>query len=300
MALWGNSYSFIERNLLGDVLALWPLNPAQISVERNGESRLIYVWRPSNGQKRAFSAEDIIHPRLFSLDGIVGLSPISQAREAIALGLAEQEYGARLFSNDARPGGVLEHPLELDDETHARIKRSWEEGHRGLSNAHRVAILEQGTKWVQVGMPAKDAEFLASRKLSIIEICRFYGMQPHMVQDLDRATFSNIEQQGIEFVTYTLMPWTVEIEQEFTRKLAPNSNVFAEFMLQGLLRGDTKSRYDAYAVGRQWGWLSVNDIREFENMNPVEGGDEYLVPLNMAPAGGEKEASMKLLRGGMR
>jgi HK97 family phage portal protein len=301
MALWGNSYSFIERNLLGEVRALWPLNPAQIEVDRNGENQLIYQWRPTNGnEKRIFAAPDILHPRLFSLDGIVGLSPISQARESIALGLAEQEYGARLFSNDARPGGILEHPGRLDDEIHARIKRSWEEVHRGVSNAHRVAVLEEGMKWTQVGMPAKDAEFLASRKFSVTEICRFYGMPPHMIQDLDRSTNNNIEHQGIEFVTYTLMPWTVEIEQEFTRKLAGNSNIFAEFMLQGLLRGDIKSRYDAYAVGRQWGWLSVNDIREFENMNPIEGGDEYLVPMNMIPAGSETvlpAASMKLLQG---
>jgi|SRR5262245_515972 len=297
MALWGNSYSFIERNLLGEVRGLWPLNPAQVEVDRNSQNQLIYVWRHG---KRVFSADDILHPRLFSLDGIVGLSPISQAREAVALGLAEQEYGARLFSNDARPGGVLEHPGRLDDEIHDRIKRSWEDAHRGLSQAHRIAILEEGMKWTQVGMPAKDAEFLASRKFSVIEVCRFYSMPPHMIQDLERSTNNNIEHQGIEFVTYTLMPWTVEIEQEFTRKLAPNSNVFAEFMLQGLLRGDTKSRYDAYAVGRQWGWLSVNDIREFENMNPIEGGDEYLVPMNMIPAGSDEApaaASMKLIQG---
>src|SRR4029450_1293970 len=182
-------------------------------------------------------------------------------------------------------GGVLEHPGRLDDEIHDRIKRSWEAAHRGVSKAHKVAVLEEGMKWTQIGMPAKDADFLASRKLSVTEICRFYAMPPHMIQDLDRSTNNNIEQQGIEFVTYTLMPWTVEIEQEFTMKLFGNSGLFAEFLLQGLLRGDLKSRYDAYAVGRQWGWLSGNDIRELENMNPVEGGDEYLVPLNMAPAG---------------
>jgi HK97 family phage portal protein len=307
MALWGNSYSFIERNLLGEPRALWPLNPAMVEVDRNGNGELIYGWRPSSGQKREFRAADILHPRLFSLDGLVGLSPISQAREAIALGLAEQEYAARLFSNDARPGGVLEHPGRLDDEIHDRIKRSWEAAHRGISNAHKVAVLEEGMKWTPVAMPAKDAEFLASRKLSVTEICRFYAMPPHMIQDLDRSTNNNIEQQGIEFVTYTLMPWTVEIEQEFTMKLFGNSGLFAEFLLQGLLRGDLKSRYDAYAVGRQWGWLSVNDIRELENMNPVEGGDEYLVPLNMAPAGQNRlpaalpePAAMKLVQGGTK
>jgi HK97 family phage portal protein len=284
MALWGNSYSFIERSITGEVLGLWPMNPAQIEVDRNGEGRVIYIWRPSNGGRRVFQAEDILHPRLFSIDGLVGLSPIAQAREVIGLGLAEQAYGARLFSNDARPGGVLEHPGHLDDEIHGRLKRSWEETHRGLHNAWKVAILEEGMKWSTVGMPAKDAEFIAARKLSVTEICRFYGMPPHMIQDLERSTFSNIEQQGIEFVTYTLMPWTVEIEQEITAKLM-SGPVYAEFTLNALLRGDTESRYKAYAIGRQWGWLSANDVRTMENLNRIEGGDEYMVPLNMIPAG---------------
>ena len=324
MALWGNSYSFIERNLLGEVRALWPLNPALISIERNSQNELVYVFTPTSGGRKVYAAEDILHPRLFSIDGLVGLSPISQAREAIALGLAEQEYGARLFSNDASPGGVLEHPGRLDDEIHARIKTSWKQAHQGVHNAHKVAILEEGMKWTQIGMPAKDAEFLASRKFSVIEICRYYSMQPHMIQDLDRATFSNIEQQGIEFVTYTLMPWTVEIEQEFNAKLLKPKGkgvIFAEFLLDGLLRGDIKARYDAYAVAIQNGFMCPDDVRERENMNPIPGGlgQTFLQPMNFVPLGtlpqqtqkaddsGEPEpaavpeaASIKLLRGGTR
>jgi HK97 family phage portal protein len=288
LTLWGNAYCEIEMNRRGDVLALWPLRPDRTRPVRHDDDQIWYHTRLANNQEIALPKYRVWHIRNLSIGGIMGMSPIALAREAIGLSKAGEELGSRFFSNGAKPGGVLQHPGKLSDEAYERLKGSWEARHQGLDNVNRVAILEEGMQWKDVGMPLDDAQFLETRKFQIGEIARIFRVPPHMIQDLERATFSNIEHQGIDFVTYSLTPWLVRIEQSITRDLVgpiERNMIFAQFMIDGFLRGDIASRYAAYAVGRNWGWLSVNDIRKLENLNPIESGDIYLQPLNMQEAG---------------
>lgn len=287
LALWGNAYSEIEMSGAGQVVALWPLRPDRmVEVWRTGDG-LRYRYELPDGERVVLSGERVFHVRGLSSDGVLGYSPIATTRQAVALGLAAEEFGARFFGNDARPGGVLQHPGVLGDQAHGRLQKSWESRHGGLARSHRVAILEEGMTYQQIGIPPEDAQFLETRKFQAEEIARVFGVPAHKVGLLDRATFSNIEHQSIEFVTDTVRPYAVQWEQAILSRLmgrGDRGRYFAEFLVDGLLRGDTVSRYQAYATGRQNGWLSANDIRELENMNPVDGGDVYLVPLNMVPA----------------
>lgn len=281
LCLWGDAYCEIEYDANGNVIALWPLRPDQMDVRReNGE--LVYKY----GGK-AIPSYRIFHVPGFSINGVNGLSMIKQAKQAIGLSLVTEEFGSRFFANGARPGTVLEYPGQLSDEAYTRLKNNWEDRHMGSSNSHRVAILEEGMTVQEVGIPPEDAQFLETRKFQINEIARIFRVPPHMIGDLDRATFSNIEQQSIDFVTNSLRPWLVRIEQAIYKDLLTDTEqkkYFPEFLVDGLLRGDTVSRYQAYAVARQNGWMSANDVRECENMNPIDGGDVYLIPLNMVPA----------------
>lgn len=289
LALWGNAFAEIERDNAGRVIGLWPLRPDRMTVMRD-EQGLLYVYRiGTTGQEVALRQRNVMHIRGLSSDGIIGYSPIRLAREAIGLALATEEFGARFFGNGSRPGGVLQHPGKLSEEAARRLKKSWEEMHQGLTQAHRVAILEEGMTWQQIGIPPEDAQFIATRRFQVEEIARIFHVPPHMLADLERSTFSNIEHQGIEFVVHTMRPWLVCWEQVIKRDLflpRERDTYFAEFLVDGLLRGDIESRYKAYAVGRQNGWLSADDIRELENMNPLPDGQGkvYLVPLNMVPA----------------
>lgn len=304
LLLWGNAYSEIERDNMGNVKALWPLNPARMTVKRksghwlsadderdqidHSAGSLIYEYRLSSGELKNFSSAQIFHLRGFSINGLIGYSPIRIARESIGLGLATEEAGARLFGQGMKPGGILTHPGKLGDVAYKRLKKDMNRAQSGLSNMHRLMILEDGVQWNQVGIPPEDAQFLETRKFQVIEIARWYGLPPHKLMDLERATFSNIEHQSIEFVTDSVMPWLVNWESAIQNTLFMEEEYethFAEFLIAGLLRGDTATRYAAYAVGRQWGWLSANDIRRLENMNSIgEEGEQYLVPLNMVPA----------------
>ncbi len=286
LLLWGNAYAEIEWGADGWPVALWPLLPHRMQVERvDGE--LKYKYTPPTGGAVDLADYRVFHLRGLSGDGIVGYSPIKLAKEAIGLGLATEEFGARFFGNDATPGGVLTHPGVLTDDAYDRITKSWNKAHGGLSKSHRMAVLEEGITYEAVGIPPEDAQFLETRAFQLSEIARIYRVPPHMIADLDKATFSNIEHQALEFVTNSLRPWLVRWEQAIARDLFPpedNGRYFSEFIIAGLLRGDIKSRYEAYSVGRQNGWLSANDVRLLENMNPIEDGDVYLVPLNMIPA----------------
>jgi HK97 family phage portal protein len=296
LGLWGNAYSEIERDKTGKIKALWPLRPDRMEVKRReSTNEIVYLYEISvDKPKKLFEAYQICHKRGLSGDGLIGYSPIRQLKESIALTMATEEFGARLFSNDSRPGGVLEHPGKLGDDAYKRIKKDWEAMHAGLENAHRVAILEEGLSWKQVGIPPDDAQFLQTRKFQLNEIARLYRIPPHMLADLERATFSNIEHQGIDFVVYSLSPWLVRIEQRIQIDLLsePERKVyFVEHLINALLRGDVKSRYEAYAIGRQWGWLSANDVLSLENRNPIDEGDTYLIPFNMMPVGGNGQTA---------
>jgi len=289
LLLWGNAYAQIIRNGRGQPVALYPLLPNKMDVSRapNGELRYIYYLdvdesglKPKGGYV-TLRKDEVLHIPGLGFDGLIGYSPIAMAKNAIGMALATEEYGASFFANGANPGGVLEHPGVIKDVQ--RVKDSWNAAYQGSGNAHRVAVLEEGMKFQAIGIPPEQAQFLETRKFQINEIARIFRVPPHMVGDLEKSSFSNIEQQSLEFVKFTLDPWVVRWEQSLCQALllpSEKSDVFIRFNLDGLLRGDYASRMTGYATGRQNGWLSANDIRELEDMNRIpasEGGDLFLV-----------------------
>lgn len=285
VALWGNAYCRIERDrLAGRVVSLWPMRPDHVIIDRSPNGSLVYRHRPPNKPEAVYFSDEVLHVRGLTSDGITGYSVLQQAREAAPLAAAAEEYAARFFGGNGRPGGLLKHPGTIGADAAARLKADWEAMHSGLGNAHRIAVLEEGMEWQTVGMPNSDLQFIEIRKFQVVEIARLFGVPPHKIGDLERSTYSNIEHQGLEFVQDTIRPWAVRWEQELASKLllpAEREEFYPEFLLDGLLRGDLPSRYQAYATGRSWGWLSANDVRDLENMNRIENGDIYLFPLNM-------------------
>lgn len=290
--LYGNGYAEIEWSTSGQVRELWPLMSSQMEIERRNGA-LVYKYRLPNGKQVELPAWRVLHLRGMTGDGVQGWSVVrSLMNEAVGLGLATQEYGARFFGNGARPGGVLEHPGTLSDKALQHLKASWADAHQGLDNAHRLRVLEEGMKYTAISVPPEEAQFLETRKFQVTEIARAFGVPPHLVGDMERATFSNIEHQYMEFLQFSVGPWLTQIEQSIHVQLmrpAERKTYFVEHVRDAILKADTTTRYQAYALGRQWGWLSVNDIRALENMNPVENGDVYLTPLNMVEAGDEEE-----------
>ena len=227
----------------------------------------------------------MLHIPGLGFDGVIGYSPIALEKNAIGLGIAAEEYGSKFFAHGATPSGVLTHPNTVKDPSLLRV--SWNNAYGGASNSGKVAILEEGMTFTRISMPNNEAQFLETRKFQVSEICRIYRVPPHLVADLEHATFSNIEHQSISFAVHTIRPWLVRIEQAIDKQLFPEkekSRFYAQFNMDGLMRGDYKSRMEGYAIARQNGWMSTNDIRALENMNPVpaeEGGDAYLVNGNM-------------------
>ena len=289
LLIWGNAYAQIIRDGAGRVLGLYPLLPDKMEVQRDDRGNIYYVYSRNSDENPMFKeygniklkAEDVLHIPGLGFDGLIGYSPIAMAKNAVGMTLACEEYGASFFANGANPGGVLEHPGVLKDPS--KVRESWNSVYRGVSNAHKIAVLEEGMKYQQIGIPPEEAQFLETRKFQINEIARLYRIPPHMVGDLDKSSFSNIEQQSLEFVKYTLDPWVIRWEQSLQRSLllpGEKGKYFIKLNVDGLLRGDYQSRMNGYAVGRQNGWFSANDIREMENMNPIpdeEGGNLYLI-----------------------
>lgn len=289
LLIWGNAYAQIIRDGAGRVLGLYPLLPDKMEVQRDDWGNIYYVYSRNSDENPMFKeygniklkAEDVLHIPGLGFDGLIGYSPIAMAKNAVGMTLACEEYGASFFANGANPGGVLEHPGVLKDPS--KVRESWNSVYRGVNNAHKIAVLEEGMKYQQIGIPPEEAQFLETRKFQINEIARLYRIPPHMVGDLDKSSFSNIEQQSLEFVKYTLDPWVIRWEQSLQRSLllpGEKGKYFIKLNVDGLLRGDYQSRMNGYAVGRQNGWFSANDIREMENMNPIpdeEGGNLYLV-----------------------
>lgn len=289
LLIWGNAYAQIIRDGAGRVLGLYPLLPDKMEVQRDDRGNIYYEYSRNSDENPMFKeygniklkAEDVLHIPGLGFDGLIGYSPIAMAKNAVGMTLACEEYGASFFANGANPGGVLEHPGVLKDPS--KVRESWNSVYRGVNNAHKIAVLEEGMKYQQIGIPPEEAQFLETRKFQINEIARLYRIPPHMVGDLDKSSFSNIEQQSLEFVKYTLDPWVIRWEQSLQRSLllpGEKGKYFIKLNVDGLLRGDYQSRMNGYAVGRQNGWFSANDIREMENMNPIpdeEGGNLYLV-----------------------
>lgn len=294
LLLWGNAYAQIIRNGKGEIVALYPLMPNKMKVDRDSEGQIYYTYTRSNDEAPTMEGttvylqkENVLHIPGLGFDGLVGYSPIAMAKNAIGLAIATEEYGAKFFANGAAPSGVLEHPGTIKDP--ARVREAWQSQFGGSGNSGKVAVLEEGMKYTPISISPDQAQFLETRKFQINEIARIFRVPPHMVGDLEKSSFSNIEQQSLEFVKYTLDPWIVRWEQSLARSLLSDDekkSYYFKFNLEGLLRGDYVSRTSGYATARQNGWMSANDIRELENMDriPVEqGGDLYLINGNMLP-----------------
>jgi HK97 family phage portal protein len=292
LLLWGNAYAQIIRNGKGEVIALYPLMPNKMTVDRDQSGQLYYEYQTSQeeahtmkGSLVRLSPRDVLHIPGLGFDGLVGYSPIAMAKNAIGLAIATEEYGSKFFANGATPGGILEHPGVVKDPE--RVRQSWNSAFGGSSNSNKVAVLEEGMKYTPISISPEQAQFLETRKFQIDEIARIFRIPPHMIGDLEKSSFSNIEQQSLEFVKYTLDPWVCRWEQSMQRALLrpeEKKDYFFKFNVDGLLRGDYQSRMNGYAVGRQNGWMSANDIRELENLDRIpeeEGGDLYLINGNM-------------------
>lgn len=292
LLLWGNAYAQIIRNGKGQVVALYPLMPNRISVDRDDKGHLFYQYQMQDSDAPTAKSgtvilkpTDVLHVPGLGFDGLVGYSPIAMAKNAIGLSIATEEYGAKFFANGATPSGILEYPGTVKNPE--AIRESWNAGFGGSSNAHKVAVLEEGMKYTPIAISPNEAQFLETRKFQIDEIARIFRVPPHMVGDLEKSSFSNIEQQSLEFVKYTLEPWIVRWEQSLNRALLSETEkaaYFVKFNVDGLLRGDYQSRMNGYATARQNGWMSANDIRELENLDLIPdelGGNLYLINGNM-------------------
>jgi len=263
--------------------------PDKMTVDRDNNGRLFYLYQRGAEDAKAVGTDrrvylppsDVLHIPGLGFDGLIGYSPIAMAKNAIGLAIATEEYGAKFFANGAAPSGVLEHPGTIKDPQ--RVRDSWNAAYQGSSNAHKIAVLEEGMKYTPIGISPEQAQFLETRKFQINEIARIFRVPPHMLADLEKSSFSNIEQQSLEFVKYTLDPWVVRWEQSMCRVLLSESEkpaYFIKFNVDGLLRGDYASRMSGYATARQNGWMSANDIRELENLDRIAselGGDLYLI-----------------------
>ena len=305
LLLWGNAYAQIIRNGKGEVIALYPLMPNKMRVDRDENGNLYYEYVHSSDEADTMknttvrlTPYNVLHIPGLGFDGLVGYSPIAMAKNAIGMAIACEEYGAKFFANGAAPSGVLEHPGVIKDPQ--KVREAWQSQFGGSQNANKIAVLEEGMKYTPISISPEQAQFLETRKFQINEIARIFRVPPHMVGDLEKSSFSNIEQQSLEFVKYTLDPWVMRWEQSLSRALfteEEKKTLFFKFNVEGLLRGDYQSRMNGYATARQNGWMSANDIRELENMDKIpaeQGGDLYLIngsmlPMQNAGAYAEKE-----------
>ena len=297
LLLWGNAYAQIIRNGKGEVISLYPLLPDKMTVERSDiTDEIFYTYMDTKGRMYRLKPHEVLHIPGLGFDGLIGYSPIAMTKNAIGLSIAAEEYGSKFFANSANPSGVLEHPGVLKDPK--KIRESWNEVYGGTTNSHRVAVLEEGLTVKPISIPPNDAQFLETRKFQINEICRIVRVPPHMVADLEKSSFSNIEPQSLDFIVNTIRPWLIRIEQSISQKLLlpdEKGKFFAKFNVNGMLRGDFTSRMNGYAIARQNGWMSADEIRELEDMNKLPeglGGDRYLCNGNMvdlSQAGGWTE-----------
>lgn len=297
LELRGNAYSVIQHDRRGVVTGLVPLHPDRVVVLIAPDDTLWYQHTSKMGKLTIYREDEILHFRGFSSDGVVGLNPIAVVRESLGTTLAADAHAASFYGNSATPGGVLKTPAKLSKEAYQRLAESWKARHAGSANAWKPAILEEGLDWTTIGMSSRDAQFIENRRFQIEEVARIFDLPPHKLKQLDRATFSNIEHQGLEFLQDALRPRLVRKEERLNAALLlereREEGYFFEFLVDAIARGDLLTRYNAYAVGRQWGWLSADDVRTRENMNPLPdgAGAEYLNPLNMVPAGAPREAA---------
>ncbi|MCC8015499.1 MAG: phage portal protein [Eubacterium sp.] len=289
LLIYGNAYAQILRDGANRVVGLYPLLPNKMEVDRDEKQRLIYKYNrddEANPNEKEygtiyFSQEEILHIPGLGFDGLVGYSPIAVAKNAIGISTACDEYSSEYFNNGAYPGGILSTPNVLKNPE--QVRASWNEAYGGTGNAHKIAVLEQGMTFQKISLSPEESQFLETRKFQLDEIARIFRIPPHMIGDLEKSSFNNIEQQSLEFVQYTLQPWIIRWEQNLQKALllpTEKDKYFVKFNVDGLLRGDYASRTAGYASALQNGWMSVNDIRELENLNPLsdeQGGNTYMV-----------------------
>jgi len=299
--LWGNGYAEIERNGAGVPINLWPIPPDKVTAKIIGDNadagprRVVYEVRDNGGGRSEIPFEDMFHIKGLSPDALHGYSPVQVGRESLGIAKATENYGGVFFKNNATPPAVLTHPGKLGEPALEHLKESWKENHSGTENQHKLAILEEGMDIKTLGLPPEDAQFLESREFSVVEVARWFDIPPHMIKSMKQATFSNIEHQGLEFVTWTLMKWLRRWESETNLKLfgaVGRMTFFSEFITAALLRGDTKSRFDAYRVAINSGWMNRNEVRSLENLNPVDGLEGYWQPVNVIAVGEEADGEL--------
>lgn len=289
MNLGGNFIAQKVFNLHGDLLELRPIlwNRVRIDIDKD-TGRLLYFI---DGKTESKTRDEILHIPGLTLDGYIGVTPLTYAALTIDIGLSQDKFERNFYLNRASTSGIFQYPNELGDEAFKRLKKDIKKNYTGLQNAGVPMILEGGGQFKEVTMKLTDAQFLESKRFRIEDVCRIFRIPLHLVQDLTRSTNNNIEHQSLEFIVYTMLPWFKRWEENLNLQLLSNEskrkNRYFEFKVDALLRGDAQTRASAYAQGRQWGWLSVNDIRRLENMDPIENGDIYLQPLNMSEAGAD-------------
>ena len=280
ICLNGNGYAVINRDRNANIVSFTCINPTDVKILQEYGS----LYYNIKGYDELIPAEDIIHVKNLTNDGILGMSPIQYAAESLGWGIALQTYGNTYFGNGGMPSGTLESDKVLTTEAVERLRQSWDKAYGGVDNANKVAVLEEGIQFKPVSISNESAQFLASRQWSISEIARWYRVPPHLIQDLSKSSFNNIEMQSMEFIQYTLTPLLKRFEQEFNSKVFKvneRNRFYVEFNVNGLLRGDAKTRADLYTKAIQWGWMSINEVRRKENLNAIPDGDEHLVPMNM-------------------
>ncbi len=274
----GNSYVQIVRNNSGTPVQLICLDPSNVTVVVNNNE----VFYQIDGG--VLDSSDILHFKTITDDGVTGLSPIDQCAKALNWGVSLEEFGSTFFSNGAKPSSILQTDRALSDTALQRLKTSFNNNYGKLKNSNSTIVLEEGLTFKPISISPEQAQFLSSRQFSIEEVARIFNVPPHMLKDLSKSSFNNIEMQSQEFVTYTLMPYITRIEQEMNLKLFRTNELgktFVEFNVNGLLRGDVKSRTEAYKTAITNGYMSINEVRQKENMNSIEGGDKHFMQMNM-------------------
>ena len=293
MVGWGNAFA-VKGMVFGEVDSLWPIHPSRVSLTRDERTQqLVYAVKPikGGGQATPFAADEMFHVYNWSWDGLTGINPIQVHANAIGANLATQQFASSLWSSGGVPAGLLKYATKKEREDKDEIKRQWRESH---ANRLEVAVLTGAVEWQSIGVPPEHAQFLETQQFGVVEIARIFGVPPHLLMDLQKATFSNIEQQALEFFTHSLLPWLTAWEKRAKFSLLAESEKpthFFKHKVDAILRADVQTRYAAYAIGRQWGWLSINDVRRLEDMAPVDNGDEYLSPMNMVTVGEEDEVT---------
>jgi HK97 family phage portal protein len=295
--LGGNAFAQKIFNKFGDIIGLYPLRWQDVKIDRQKNGELIYKIKQEDKTEKILTRKDIFHVPGMSYDGVNGLSPIEYVNRAIKLGLSYEEFGEKFYQNGANASGIVEHPDAMSEEAFLRFKREFARAFQGLANSGKPIILEGGAKYTQLTMKPADAQLLESKRFQIEDIARIYRVPLHLIQDLTRSTNNNIEHQSLEFVMYTMLPhfqrWEENINMQLLTREQRKQGYYVEFKIDNLLRGDSKSRAESYRIGRDAGYLSVNEVRKMENLDPIDNGNIYLQPLNYIEAGTQQESQFE-------